>query len=97
VLYDEPGVRALQFSSRAVGLAHFLRVTSGTGSLLNLLSRRGPEVRHVRRWLGAIIHELDAPRALLGGWFAASTAGCLFAGDEGEEPTWRYIEVGLES
>ena len=97
VLFDEPGVRALQFPSRALAMAHFLRATSGTGALVSLLSRRGPEVRHVRRWLGAIIHELDAPRALLGGWFAAGTAGCLFAGESDGELTWRYIEVGLES
>ena len=97
LLFDEPGVRALQFPTRAMAMAHFLRATSGTGALVNLLSRRGPEVRHVRRWLGAIIHELDAPRALLGGWFAASTAGCLFSGDCDGEPTWRYIEVGLDS
>lgn len=97
VLFDEPGVRALQFPSRPLAMAHFLRATSGSGSLVSLLSRRGPEVRHVRRWLGGIIHELDAPRALIGGWFAASTAGCLFVGEDEGEATWRYIEVGLES
>jgi hypothetical protein len=96
VLFDEPGVRAVQFSQRAHALAHFLRATAGAGALVNVRSRRAPEVRHLRRWLAAIIHELDAPRALVGGWFAAGTAGCLFAGGDGER-TWRYIEVGLES
>lgn len=96
VLFEEPGVRALQFSQRAHAMAHFLRATAGVGALVNLLSRRAPAVRHLRRWLPAIIHELDAPRVLVAGWFASGSAGCLFAGSE-HETTWRYIEVGLES
>ena len=36
------------------------------------------------------------PRPLVAGWFAASSAGCLFALAE-PEPTYRYVEVGLES
>ncbi len=96
VLFDEPGVRAVQFSQRAQAVSHFLRATGGVGAIVNVLSRRAPEVRHLRRWLAAIIHELDHPRAMVGGWFAAGAAGCLFAGGE-EETTWRYIEVGLES
>ncbi|MDF3052005.1 MAG: hypothetical protein K0S19_110 [Geminicoccaceae bacterium] len=82
ILFDEPGVKAVEFTQRAYGLAHFLR--------------RAPEIRHLRRWLGAIIQELDLPRPLVAGWFAASSAGCLFASPEGE-PTYRYIEVGTES
>jgi hypothetical protein len=77
-------------------LAHFLRATAGAGALLALLGRRAPEVRHLRRWLGPIIHELDLPRPLVAGWFAAGSAGCLFSSPEGE-PTYRYIEVGMES
>src|SRR4051812_29219466 len=96
VLFDEPGVKAVEFSSRAHGLAHFLRATSGTGALLALLGRRAPEVRHLRRWLSPIIKELDEPRRLVAGWFAASAAGCLF-GTTDLEPTFRYIEAGLES
>lgn len=96
VLYDEPGVRAIGFSQRANALAHFLRATSGAGALFSFLSRRAPEVRHLRRWLSAIIHELDIPRAMVGGWFAAGMAGSLFVGAD-ESPGWRYIEVGLES
>ena len=95
VLYDEPGVKAVEFSQRAHALAHFLRATSGAGALMALLSRRAPEVRHLRRWLGPILQELDAPRPLLAGWFAATAAGCLFAYPEGEAVS-RYIEVGLE-
>jgi hypothetical protein len=32
------------------------------------------------------------------GWFAASSAGCLFGSTESDpEPTYRYVEVGMES
>jgi hypothetical protein len=96
VLFDEPGVKAVEFSQRAHALAHFLRATSGAGALLSLLGRRAPEVRHLRRWLGPILGELDTPRTLVGGWFAASAAGCLLSTPDGE-PDYRYIEVGLES
>ena len=96
VLYDEPGVKAVEFSQRAHALAHFLRATSGAGALMALLSRRAPEVRHLRRWLGPILQELDAPRPLLAGWFAATAAGCLFAYPESEAVS-RYIEVGIDS
>jgi hypothetical protein len=96
ILFDEPGVKAVEFTQRAHGLAHFLRATAGAGALLALLGRRAPEVRHLRRWLGPIIHELDLPRPLVAGWFAASSAGGLFSSLEGE-PTYRYIEVGMES
>src|SRR5260221_11862917 len=70
VLFDEPGVKAVEFSQRAHALAHFLRATSGAGALLAILGRRAPEVRHLRRWLGALLQELDEPRPLVGGWFA---------------------------
>jgi hypothetical protein len=61
-----------------------------------LLGRRAPELRHLRRWLSPIINQLDGPRPLLAGWFAVSSAGCLF-GSSDPEPTYRYVEVGLES
>ena len=96
VLFDEPGVKAVEFSQRAHAIAHFLRATGGTGGLLALLGRRGPEVRHMRRWLGAILGELDQSRALVGGWFAASSAGCLLVTTDGDTD-YRYVEVGLES
>jgi hypothetical protein len=95
VLFDEPGVKAVEFSQRAHALAHFLRATSGAGALVALLGRRAPEVRHLRRWLAAVLQELDSPRLLVAGWFAASSAGCLFAGGP-DETSFRYIEVGLE-
>lgn len=96
VLFDEPGVKAVEFTQRAHALAHFLRATSGSGALLALLGRRAPEVRHLRRWLGPILGELDVSRTLVGGWFAASSAGCLLSATD-SEPNLRYIEVGLES
>ena len=96
VLFDEPGVKAVEFSQRAHGLAHFLRATSGAGALLAIGGRRAPEVRHVRRWLGAILGELDQPRAMVAAWFAASAAGGVFVSTD-SELTLRYIEVGLES
>jgi hypothetical protein len=96
VLFDEPGVKAVEFTQRAHGLAHFLRATSGVGALVALLARRAPEVRHLRRWLGPVIKELDLPRPLVAGWFAATAAGCLFGPVEGE-PNYRYVEAGLES
>jgi hypothetical protein len=96
VLFDEPGVKAVEFSQRAHALAHFLRATSGAGALLALLGRRAPEVRHISRWFRTIVQELDGSRLWIGGWFAASAAGALFVSSE-SEPNFRYIEVGLES
>ena len=96
MLFDEPGVKAVEFTQRAHALAHFLRATAGAGALLALLGRRAPDLRHLRRWLGPIIQELDTPRPLVAGWFAASSAGCLFSSSD-REATYRYIEVGLES
>ena len=55
-----------------------------------------PELGTCAGGSGPIIQELDTPRPLVAGWFAASAAGCLFSSTEGE-PTYRYIEVGLES
>src|SRR5437867_10797952 len=96
VLFDEPGVKAVEFTQRAHALAHFLRATSGTGALMAFLGRRAPEIRHLRRWFRPIVQALDVEHLLIGGWFAASSAGALFGGAE-DEPTYRYIEVGLES
>lgn len=96
VLFDEPGVKGVEFSQRAHALAHFLRATSGAGALMALLGRRAPEVRHIHRWLRAIVEQLDTPRPWVGGWFAATAAGALFASKD-EDVSFRYIEVGLES
>ena len=96
ILFDEPGVKAVEFTQRAHALAHFLRATSGAGALLALLGRRAPEIRHLRRWLGSDHSGARRPRPLVAGWFAASSAGCLFSSAD-EDGTYRYIEVGLES
>lgn len=96
VVFDEPGVKAVEFSQRAHALAHFLRATSGAGALLAILGRRAPEVRHIRRWFRSIVEELETPRLLIGGWFAATAAGALFASRD-NEPDFRYIEVGRET
>jgi len=96
VLFDEPGVKAVEFSQRAHALAHFLRATSGSGSLLALLGRRAPEVRHIRRWFRPIVEQLEQQRLWIGGWFAASNAGALF-GTPSETEGYRYIEVGQET
>jgi hypothetical protein len=95
VLLDEPGVKAVEFSQRAHALAHFLRATSGTGALMALLTRRAPEIRHLRRWFRPIVQALGDEHLLIGGWFAASSAGALFGGAD-SDPTYRYIEVGVE-
>jgi hypothetical protein len=97
VILNEPGVMAIGFSDRANALAHFLRATGGAGALLAQLGRRAPELRHMRRWLATIVQELDVPRRLVAGWFAASAGGALFIGEEAGEPNWRYIEVGIDS
>lgn len=96
VLIDEPGVKAVEFTQRAHAVAHFLRATSGTGALVAMLGRRAPEVRYLRRWLGLILEHVESPCAMVGGWFAVSSAGVLFTVDE-SEPSWRYIEVGTET
>lgn len=96
VLIDQPGVRSVGFADRAHALAHFLRATGGAGALMAQLGRRAPEMRHVRRWLGPIVHELDAPRRWIAGWFAVSSGGALFVGDADDETKYRYIEVGNE-
>jgi hypothetical protein len=96
VLLDQPGVRSIAFADRAQAVAHFLRATLGTGAMLAQLGRRAPEMRHVRRWLGPIVHELDEPRRWIAGWFAVSAGGALFVSDANDDTRYRYIEVGTE-
>ena len=97
VLFDEPGVKAVEFAQRSHALAHFFRATSGDGALISMLGRRAPELRHIRRWFAPVVHELEGPSQLLGGWWAAGAGGALFVSAYPEEPVYRYIEVGLES
>ena len=95
LLYDEPGVRAFVFAQRAHALAHFLRATQGVGAVLSLLSRRAPELRHVKRWLQGLFGG-PAPlqsSTLLGAWFATTGGGFLFLPTVSGEP-FSYEEVG---
>ena len=97
VLFEEPGVKAIEFAQRSHALAHFFRATTGDGALVSMLGRRAPELRHIRRWFAPILQELDVPSQLLGGWYAAGSGGALFVSGYPDEPIYRYIEVGLES
>lgn len=97
VLFDEPGVRVVEFAQRGHALAHFFRATTGDGALVSMLGRRAPELRHIRRWFAPIVRELEGPGQLLGGWFAAGAGGALFVTGDPAESVYRYIEVGLES
>ena len=98
MLYDEPGVRAYEFAQRANAIAHFLRATQGVGGVISMLSRRAPELLHVRRWLVTIFE--DPPEGvsnvLLAGWFATTGGGVLFAPTTDGEP-FVYVEVGAEA
>jgi hypothetical protein len=97
LLYDEPGVRAYEFAQRVHAIAHFLRATQGVGSVLSLLSRRAPELLHVRRWLAAVFQPPvpDVSNVLLAGWFATSGGGVLFSPAVTGDP-YVYEEVGAE-
>ncbi len=80
LLYDEPGVRAYLFAQKAHAHAHFLRATQGAGAVVSMLSRRAPELRHVRRWLGVIYRSpsSDVSNQMLAGWFSTGGGGVLF-------------------
>jgi hypothetical protein len=96
LLYDEPGVRAYEFAQRAHALAHFLRATLGAGAVISALSKRAPELRHVRRWLAALFQEpVKVSNQLLAGWFATSGGGFLFV-PPGNGNQYIYEEVSLE-
>jgi hypothetical protein len=94
LLYDEPGVRAYEFAQRVHAVAHFLRATQGVGGVISMLSRRGPELKHVRRWLRALFHvpTPETSNLLLAGWFATSGGGMLFIPRPGGGP-FVYHEV----
>ncbi len=97
LLYDEPGVRAYEFAQRAHALAHFIRATQAVGAVISILSKRAPELRHVKRWLGGLLQEPDraGSNKLLSGWFATTGAGVLFAPVEESEP-YVYEEISSE-
>jgi hypothetical protein len=97
-LYDEPGVRAFEFAQRAHAVAHFLRATQGVGGVVSMLSRRAPELLHVRRWLAAVFEEppADLSNLMLAGWFATTGGGVLFTPGASGKP-YVYQEVGVRS
>jgi hypothetical protein len=98
LLFDEPGVRAFEFAQRVHAIAHFLRATQGVGGVLAMLTRRAPELRHVKRWLGALFSD-PAPRVsnvMLAGWFATVGGGVLFLPTAAGDP-YVYQEVGSET
>ncbi len=97
VLFEEPGVKAVEFAQRSHALAHFFRMSTGDGALVSMLGRRAPELRHIRRWFGPIVQELDTPSQLVAGWWAAAAGGALFVARYPDDPVYRYIEVGIES
>lgn len=97
LLYDEPGIRSYIFADRGHAIAHFLRATHGRGAALCLLSRRAPELRHIRRWTEALFAEPTVGRStqLLAGWYATSGAGFLFIPSQSEDP-FAYYEISIE-
>jgi len=97
VLFEEPGVKAIEFAQRSHALAHFFRSTTGDGALVSMLGRRAPELRHIRRWFAPILRQLEESSQLLGGWYAASAGGALFVTQTAGDLVYRYIEVGIES
>lgn len=94
LLFDEPGVRAYEFAQRAHGIAHFLRATQGVGAVLSFLSKRAPQLKHVKKWVGALFQEPipDVSNNMLAGWFATTAAGVLFAPSPGG--SYVYHEIG---
>jgi hypothetical protein len=95
LLFDEPGVRAYQFAQRAHGLAHFLRATQGVGAVVSFLSRRAPELRHVRRWLVQFFQDPTpgVSNNMLAGWFATTASGILYAPST-KTGAYLYDEIG---
>src|SRR5260370_78428 len=98
LLYDEPGVRAYLFAHRVHAIAHFLRATQGIGAVVAMLSRRAPELRHIRRWMQVLFSEPFGgvgSTQLLAGWVATGGAGVLFVPPPPHGP-YSYPERGLD-
>jgi hypothetical protein len=97
LLFDEPGVRGFEFAQRANALAHFLRATQGAGSVISMLSRRPPQLLHIKRWIAALFEDppQDVSNLMIAGWFATSGGGILFAPARRGDP-YVYEEVGAD-
>jgi hypothetical protein len=99
LLYDEPGVRAYIFAQRVHAIAHFLRATQGMSAVISMLSRRAPELRHIRRWTQELFADSGATAfpstQLLAGWWATGGAGFLFIPPHADDP-FTYCEVAID-
>src|SRR5437870_12025592 len=98
LLYDEPGVRAYIFAQRVHAIAHFLRATLGLGTVVSMLGRRAPGLRHIRRGLQAVFTERPGENSstqMLAGWFATGGSGVLFLPRQPDAP-YTYCEVGID-
>lgn len=99
LLYDEPGVRAYIFAQRVHAIAHFLRATQGMSAVVSMLSRRAPELRHIRRWTQELFADSGATAfpstQLLAGWWATGGAGFLFIPPHADDP-FTYCEVAID-
>jgi hypothetical protein len=98
LLFDEPGVRAYIFAQRVHAIAHFLRATQGMSAVISMLSRRAPELRHIRRWTQELFANGSAAThstQLLAGWWATGGAGFLFIPPHADEP-FTYCEVAID-
>ena len=96
---DEPFVKGFDFTERWSALAHFFMTTHGKGALASLMSPRGVEVEHARRWLTELFQGPlpDAADHLLGVWTSPVGAGFLFPPAtfaDGRNRGWVYVELG---
>jgi hypothetical protein len=96
---DEPFVKGFDFRERWSALAHFFVTTQGQGALASILSIRGVEIEHARRWLTELFQGPlpDGTDHLVGLWASTIGAGFLFPPAEfadGRRRLWTYVELG---
>ena len=96
---DEPFVKGFDFTERWGALAHFFMTTHGKGALASIMSTRGVEVEHARRWLTELFQGPlpDGADHLAGFWASSLGAGFLFppaSFADGRTRGWVYVEVG---
>ena len=96
---DEPFVKGFDFRERWAALAHFFVTTQGKGALASIMSGRGLEMEHARRWLTELFQGPlpDGADHLFGMWASTLGAGfifppCTFA--DGRKRGWVYAELG---
>jgi hypothetical protein len=96
---DEPFVKGFDFTERWSALAHFFMTTHGKGALASIMSSRGVEVEHARRWLTELFQGPlpDGTDHLAGVWTSSLGAGFLFppaSFADGRDRGWVYVELG---